>query len=76
MDTERRQILAWAPDRGETRVAYDYLVLATGFVPFAPGLKSLDDAQAIRAKLLRAKYPQSAFPELELLDTGVFEEGC
>src|SRR5215475_5597062 len=61
---ERRQVLAYAPDRGETAVTYDYLVLATGvegsyfghdeFARFAPGLKSLVDAQAIRSKLLRA----------------------
>ncbi len=64
VDPERRQVLAYAPDRGEAALPYDYLVLATGveqsyfghdeFAPFAPGLKSLLDAQAIRAKLLRA----------------------
>ena len=45
-------------------IAYDYLVLATGveqsyfghdeFARFAPGLKSIADAQTIRSKLLRA----------------------
>jgi len=45
-------------------VTYDYLILATGvthsyfghdeFAPFAPGLKSLADAVAIRNKILRA----------------------
>ena len=64
VDPERREVLACAPDRGETTLPYDYLVLATGveqsyfghdeFASFAPGLKSLEDAQAIRAKLLRA----------------------
>ncbi len=64
VDPERRHVLAWAPDRGEAAIAYDYLVLATGveqsyfghdeFAAFAPGLKSLEDAQEIRSKLLRA----------------------
>jgi NADH:ubiquinone reductase (H+-translocating) len=64
VDPERRRLTAWVPDRGETAITYDYLVLATGveqsyfghdeFASFAPGLKSLEDAQAIRSKLLRA----------------------
>src|SRR6266496_888441 len=43
---------------------YDYLILATGathsyfghneFAPFAPGLKSLSDAESVRAKVLKA----------------------
>jgi len=46
------------------RITYDYLVLATGarhsyfgrdeWAPFAPGLKSIEDATAMRARLLRA----------------------
>jgi NADH dehydrogenase FAD-containing subunit len=61
---DRRQVVAKAQDRVETALPYDYLVLATGveqsyfghdeFAPFAPGLKSLEDAQEIRSKLLRA----------------------
>ncbi|GAN76380.1 FAD-dependent oxidoreductase [Acidisphaera rubrifaciens] len=49
-------------DRG--RIPYDYLVIATGarhsyfgrdeWAPFAPGLKSVEDATAMRARLLRA----------------------
>ena len=64
VDPERRQVVSWGPERGEVPVAYDYLVLATGveqsyfghdeFATFAPGLKSLEDAGAIRSKLLRA----------------------
>ena len=64
IDPQGRRIIACVPERGETAVTYDYLVLATGvgqsyfghdeFAPFAPGLKSLVDAQAIRSKLLRA----------------------
>jgi NADH dehydrogenase len=64
VDPERRQVLACVPDRGEVPLPYDHLVLATGveqsyfghdeFAPFAPGLKSLEDAEAVRSKLLRA----------------------
>jgi NADH dehydrogenase len=49
---------------GERTLAYDYLVVATGSThsyfghddwrPFAPGLKSIDDATAIRRKILSA----------------------
>src|SRR6202451_3550031 len=51
-------------DREEVRLSYDYLILATGvthsyfghneFEKFAPGLKSLADAVAIRNKILQA----------------------
>jgi NADH dehydrogenase len=50
--------------RENVPVTYDYLILATGvthsyfghneFAPFAPGLKSLADAVAIRNRILRA----------------------
>lgn len=50
--------------RENVPVGYDYLILATGvthsyfghdeFAPFAPGLKTLADAAAIRNKILRA----------------------
>lgn len=56
---ERRVKLA-----GEESLAYDYLILATGvrhayfghqeWEPFAPGLKSLDDALEIRRRMLLA----------------------
>jgi NADH dehydrogenase len=51
-------------DDAEQSLAYDYLILATGvqqsyfghdeFAPFAPGLKSLNDAIAVRDRLLTA----------------------
>jgi NADH dehydrogenase FAD-containing subunit len=51
-------------DRERVEVHYDYLILGTGathsyfghpeFAPYAPGLKSLADAEAIRHKILRA----------------------
>jgi len=49
---------------GPSRIGFDHLVLATGarhsyfgqddWAPFAPGLKSIEDATAIRGRLLRA----------------------
>jgi len=63
IDVEKRRVLT-SSSRSELAVPYDYLVLATGveqsyfghdeFAAFAPGLKSLVDAQAVRAKILRA----------------------
>jgi NADH dehydrogenase/putative oxidoreductase len=57
IDTAAREILI-----GERRLGFDYLVLATGakhsyfgkdaWEPFAPGLKKIDDATAIRHRLL------------------------
>jgi len=59
IDKEKRAILV-----GEKRVAYDYLVLATGarhayfghdeWEAVAPGLKTIDDATAIRRRILMA----------------------
>jgi NADH dehydrogenase FAD-containing subunit len=64
MDKERRCVFVNTEDRQAVRVPYDYLILATGvrhsyfgrdeFEKFAPGLKSLADAVAIRNKILRA----------------------
>jgi NADH dehydrogenase len=59
IDSENQQVLV-----GDERLAYDYLVLATGarhsyfghddWAIHAPGLKSIDDATGIRRKLLMA----------------------
>jgi NADH dehydrogenase len=59
VDLERQEVLL-----GAKRVAYDYLVLATGarhsyfghdeWEGFAPGLKSLEDATEIRRRILLA----------------------
>jgi NADH:ubiquinone reductase (H+-translocating) len=64
VDADRRQVFFHYLDGAERSLPYDYLILATGvqqsyfghdeFAPFAPGLKSLTDAEAIRAKLLKA----------------------
>jgi NADH dehydrogenase FAD-containing subunit len=64
VDKEQRCVLVNSPDREHVPVDYDYLILATGvrhsyfghneFEKFAPGLKSLGDAVAIRNKVLTA----------------------
>jgi NADH:ubiquinone reductase (H+-translocating) len=64
VDKEQRCVFVNSPDRKHVPVPYDYLVLATGvrhsyfghdeFEKFAPGLKNLADAVAIRNKVLQA----------------------
>jgi NADH dehydrogenase FAD-containing subunit len=64
IDKERRCVLVNSADREAVPLSYDYLVLATGathsyfghpeFEKFAPGLKSLADAVAVRNKILSA----------------------
>src|SRR5262249_45422368 len=64
VDADARQVFFTALDGTTQWVRYEYLVLATGveqsyfghdeFRPFAPGLKSLTDATAVRDKLLGA----------------------
>ncbi len=64
VDKDRRCIFINSADRQGVSVPYDVLVLATGvrhsyfghdeFARFAPGLKSLADAVAIRNRILRA----------------------
>jgi NADH:ubiquinone reductase (H+-translocating) len=59
VDVATREVLV-----GTDRTQFDYLVLATGarhsyfgkdgWAPFAPGLKSIEDATSIRSRLLRA----------------------
>jgi len=59
VDTKRRQVVT-----AEGEIAYDYLILASGathsyfgndgWAQHAPGLKSLDDATAIRSRVLFA----------------------
>jgi len=59
IDTAAREVLI-----GAASLKFDYLVLATGarhsyfgndhWAPFAPGLKSIEDATSIRSRLLRA----------------------
>ena len=64
IDKAQRHIIVNSSDREGVLVNYDYLILATGvrhsyfghdeFAKFAPGLKSLADAVAIRNKVLAA----------------------
>src|SRR5262245_51914502 len=64
VDLASRTIKAAAPGVGVRKIAFDYLVVATGMRPnyfghdefarYAPGLKSLSDAETIRAKILGA----------------------
>jgi NADH:ubiquinone reductase (H+-translocating) len=64
VDIASRTIEASSPGLGGRTIAYNYLVVATGmrpsyfghdeFAQHAPGLKSLSDAESIRAKILGA----------------------
>jgi len=64
VDKERRRVFVTSLDRRDVPVEYDYLVMATGvrhsyfghpeFERFAPGLKTLADAVAIRNRILTA----------------------
>jgi NADH:ubiquinone reductase (H+-translocating) len=64
IDKDQKCVFVSDADREQVPVAYDYLILATGvthsyfghneFEKFAPGLKSLADAVAIRNKILQA----------------------
>ncbi len=64
VDKDRNCVISSDADRQNVPIAYDYLILATGashsyfghneFAEYAPGLKSLADAEAARNKILRA----------------------
>ncbi len=64
VDAELKQITVDADDKVAIKIDYDYLVLATGathsyfghdeFAKFAPGLKSLADAESLRNHILTA----------------------
>ncbi len=64
VDKDEKRIFGNAFDRSRVSVSYDYLVLATGvthsyfghdeFARYAPGLKTLADAVAVRNKILEA----------------------
>src|SRR6202789_244877 len=63
-DASSRQLIVDTDDKAGIRIGYDYLILATGathsyfgrdeFAAFAPGLKSLSDAESLRNHLLEA----------------------
>ena len=62
VDAASKQVIVDADDKAGIRISYDYLILATGathsyfghdeFAAFAPGLKSLSDAESLRNHLL------------------------
>ena len=64
VDKNEKHVIVRDADRDQVRVPYDYLILATGvthsyfghndFEKYAPGLKSLADAVAVRNKILQA----------------------
>jgi NADH:ubiquinone reductase (H+-translocating) len=64
VDVPSRTIEASSPGMGVRKIAFDYLVVAAGmrpsyfghdeFAKYAPGLKSLADAETIRGKILSA----------------------
>ena len=64
VDVANRRVLVNYLGQPDTPFEYDYLILATGashsyfghneFAQFAPGMKTLADAEAVRAKVLKA----------------------
>jgi len=64
IDVENRTVRAQLPDAASFDVPFDFLVLAPGATPtyfghdgfadYAPGLKTLTDAEVIRSKILKA----------------------
>jgi len=64
VDPASRSVQVHTPEGDTRNVSFDFLVLATGMQPgyfghnefaeYAPGLKTLSDAEAIRTKILRA----------------------
>src|SRR5712671_66732 len=64
IDRSSRSVDVSCPGVGMRQIGFDYLVIATGMQPsyfghdefarYAPGLKSLSDAETIRAKILSA----------------------
>jgi NADH dehydrogenase len=64
VDLNSRSIDALSPGAGVRKIPFDYLIVATGmrpsyfghdeFAKYAPGLKTLSDAETIRAKILGA----------------------
>ena len=64
VDKDKRRVFVSSADRENVPLEYDFLILATGvthsyfghneFAQFAPGLKSLADAVAIRNRILQA----------------------
>jgi NADH dehydrogenase len=70
IDLKRRQVIA-----DGRRIGYDYLIVATGarhayfghddWAPYAPGLKTIDDATAVRRRILLAFEQAEASDDAE-----------
>jgi NADH dehydrogenase len=64
VNKDQKCVIVSDADRQDVTIAYDYLILATGashsyfghneFAQYAPGLKTLADAEAVRNKILQA----------------------
>ncbi|HEX4158497.1 MAG TPA: NAD(P)/FAD-dependent oxidoreductase [Rhizomicrobium sp.] len=64
VDKDLRSVTVLSPGTGESQIRFDYLIIASGtepsyfghneFAEYAPGLKNLRDAEAIRTKILTA----------------------
>jgi len=64
VDAASKQVVVDINDKVKLKIRYDHLILATGathsyfghdeFAPFAPGLKSLADAESLRNRILEA----------------------
>jgi NADH dehydrogenase len=62
VDAAGKQVIVEADDKVGLKIRYEYLILATGanhsysghdeFAAFAPGLKSLADAEGLRNRIL------------------------
>jgi NADH dehydrogenase FAD-containing subunit len=73
VNKEQRHVVVNSSDRSQVSIYYDYLILATGqrhsyfgrdeFERFAPGLKSLADAVAIRNRVLQAFEQAEAYED-------------
>src|SRR4051795_1668335 len=76
VNKEEKYVLVNSADRASVQLHYDFLILATGathsyfghneFERFAPGLKSLADAVAIRNKILAAFEQAEAEDDINL----------
>jgi NADH dehydrogenase len=75
IDPTSRTIAATCPRVGKRELGFDFLVVATGtnpsyfshdeFAAFAPGLKNLADAEAIRTKILSAFEAAEATEDMQ-----------
>jgi NADH:ubiquinone reductase (H+-translocating) len=75
VNKDQKCVIVSDADRQDVTIAYDYLILATGashsyfghneFAEYAPGLKSLADAEAARNKILQAVETAEAEEDVE-----------